>query len=59
MSIIKETGWTRGYLLWKISWQNVRMMMEDAPRTKMVKKKKKAAAPAEMTFEEIQKYWQS
>lgn len=29
--IIKETGWTWHYVLWKISWGNVMMMLADRP----------------------------
>lgn len=33
-SILKELNWTRDYLLWKISWVTVQMMLADAPRLK-------------------------
>lgn len=29
--ILKETGWTRRYLLWGESWINIQMMLADAP----------------------------
>lgn len=34
ISILKELHWTRDYLLWKISWANVQMMLADAPSFK-------------------------
>jgi hypothetical protein len=34
ISILKELHWTRHYLLWKISWLNVRLMLADAPSYK-------------------------
>jgi hypothetical protein len=34
-NIIEKTGWTRHYMLWKVSWLNIGMMLADAP--KMVK----------------------
>jgi hypothetical protein len=59
ISIIKETGWTRDYLLWGISWQNVRMMLADAPRYKSVKKGSEEPEVKDMSFEELEKYWQT
>lgn len=32
--LLKQFGWTYGYLLWGISWLNVQMMIKDAPRTR-------------------------
>lgn len=31
-SVCTSTGWTLDYLLWKISWINLQMMIIDAPR---------------------------
>lgn len=31
-SIATQTGWTMDYILWKVSWVNIRMMLTDAPR---------------------------
>jgi hypothetical protein len=31
-SIATATGWTVDYILWKISWVNIQMMIADAPR---------------------------
>jgi hypothetical protein len=35
-NVIKETGWTRRYVMWGESWLNVQIMLADAPscRTK-------------------------
>ncbi|MEZ2337692.1 hypothetical protein AB6735_18745 [Mucilaginibacter sp. RCC_168] len=33
-SIIEKTGWTWHYMLWKVSWINIQMMLADAPRYK-------------------------
>jgi hypothetical protein len=30
--VCTATGWTYEYLLWKISWVNLQMMIVDAPR---------------------------
>lgn len=27
--VIKETGWTWHYILWRVSWVNIMMMMAD------------------------------
>lgn len=40
-SIIKETGWTRDYLLWGESWINIQAMTADAPYVRTGKKKQK------------------
>ncbi|QTE36029.1 hypothetical protein J3L18_23235 [Mucilaginibacter gossypii] len=37
-SILKELGFTWDYLMWKISWVNVLMMLADAPRYKSKEK---------------------
>jgi hypothetical protein len=31
-NIIKELGFTWHYMMWKISWINIQMMLADAPR---------------------------
>src|SRR5690606_19803607 len=38
--VIKETGWTWHYVLWRVSWANIMMMMADRPgmRRQTVKK---------------------
>jgi hypothetical protein len=41
--ILKETGWTRKYLLWGESWINIQMMLADAPSYKKVKTEQKGA----------------
>jgi len=33
-SIIKELGWARNYLLWKIRWFHISIMLADAPTFK-------------------------
>lgn len=30
--IYEKTGWTRHYVMWKVSWINIQMMLADAPR---------------------------
>ena len=42
MNIIKETGFTRHYLLWQISWVNAGLMLADAPHFKKQAPKPKA-----------------
>jgi len=34
MSILKEMHWTREYLLWKLRWPTIQMMVADAPSFK-------------------------
>lgn len=29
--VVKETGWSWHYVLWKISWFNIQMMIKDQP----------------------------
>lgn len=40
-NIIKQTGWTRHYVLWGESWINIRLMLADAPVFKNVPKQGK------------------
>jgi hypothetical protein len=50
--IMKETGWSKHYILWRISWINVQLIMADAPgirsKTKADKKKVTGKQAAEM-----------
>ncbi|MDO3641977.1 hypothetical protein [Mucilaginibacter sp. L3T2-6] len=34
INILKELHWTRHYLLWRIPWPHVQLMLADAPRFK-------------------------
>src|SRR3546814_7744873 len=31
-TIVKDPGWTWHYVLWRVAWINVQMMLADAPR---------------------------
>lgn len=39
--IAEKTGWNDRYMMWGITWVNLRMMVADAPTAKRVKKKAK------------------
>jgi len=54
-SIIKETGYTWRYLLWGISWINVRMMLADAPAYRPGKAEKGKDLEDEDDFKEFLK----
>lgn len=34
MQIVKETGWTLHYVLWKVSWATIMLMLADRPSLK-------------------------
>lgn len=40
-SIAEKTGWTVDYILWRVSWVNLRLMLADAPRIDYSKTKEK------------------
>jgi hypothetical protein len=39
--IVKETGWTMHYILWKVGWSTIMMMLADRPGFKKGKGKEK------------------
>lgn len=47
--VIKETGWTKHYVLWRVSWPFILMMMADRPgmKKKSEKDKVKKLTPEE------------
>ena len=49
--IVKETGWTMHYVLWKVSEMNIRLMMADKPAFKSKSKQKKELNDNELLAE--------
>jgi hypothetical protein len=54
-SIIKETGWTRKYLLWGDAWINIKIMLADAPYCRT---KKDTVKKAE-TIDELEQFFRT
>ena len=46
--LVKETGWTLHYILWKVSALNLRMMMADKPSFKKAAKKEPELSEEEL-----------
>lgn len=49
--IAEKTGWDYDKILWGVSWANIRMMLDDAPALKKVKKKKKTMLGSDLIKE--------
>ncbi|MGZ3753579.1 MAG: hypothetical protein ACXVAY_01390 [Mucilaginibacter sp.] len=52
-NIIKETGWTRQYLLWSESWINIQLMLRDAPSYKTKKRENKRVLTTKEELEDF------
>ncbi|WP_185955174.1 hypothetical protein [Solitalea koreensis] len=48
MAVTEKTGWTYHYIMWGISWINIRMMLADAPGFKRQKKQPKKVSGSEL-----------
>jgi hypothetical protein len=54
--VVKETGWTMHYILWKVSWNTIMLMLADRPSFSKAKEEVKKGNVSDLKNLIKQKY---